>query len=195
MLGRGSVRNTLITRSRLLELPWFSQVRSGSRCRSGSSRPSVTPTLCLCAAARVALRQLCLRRGDWVSTSHVKAHANPTGELPARKFGLPEKARSPEAKKETGNYPMPKQGHTISAKRSLARIARRATSRRTSSSASNARPTGHRQTADRPRCAEGHSGSYARTRPSRPSSRAAISKPRSGSRSSLEENRVSQAGP
>lgn len=38
-------------------------------------------------------------------------------KLPARKFGLPEKARSSEARKETGNYPMPDRGHAISAKR------------------------------------------------------------------------------
>ena len=40
-------------------------------------------------------------------------------KLPARKFGLPEKARSSAAKKETGNYPMPDRGHAISAKRLL----------------------------------------------------------------------------
>ena len=38
-------------------------------------------------------------------------------KLPAREFGLPEKARTAEAKKETGNYPMPDPGHAISAKR------------------------------------------------------------------------------
>lgn len=38
-------------------------------------------------------------------------------KLPARKFGLPENARTPEARKETGNYPMPDRGHAISAKR------------------------------------------------------------------------------
>jgi len=38
-------------------------------------------------------------------------------KLPARDFGLPEKARSEEARKETGNYPMPDEGHAISAKR------------------------------------------------------------------------------
>jgi hypothetical protein len=38
-------------------------------------------------------------------------------KLPARKFGLPEKARTAEARKETGNYPMPDRGHAISAKR------------------------------------------------------------------------------
>ena len=37
--------------------------------------------------------------------------------LPAKKFGLPEKARTPEAKKETGNYPIPDEGHAVSAKR------------------------------------------------------------------------------
>ena len=38
-------------------------------------------------------------------------------KLPSRKFGLPEKARTAEAKKETGNYPMPDRGHAFSAKR------------------------------------------------------------------------------
>ena len=38
-------------------------------------------------------------------------------KLPARTFGLPEKARTPEARKDTGNYPMPDKGHAISAKR------------------------------------------------------------------------------
>jgi len=38
-------------------------------------------------------------------------------KLPARDFGLPEKARSSKAKKETGNYPVPDKGHAISAKR------------------------------------------------------------------------------
>jgi hypothetical protein len=37
-------------------------------------------------------------------------------KLPARKFGLPEKARSSEAKKEAGNYPVPDKDHAISAK-------------------------------------------------------------------------------
>jgi hypothetical protein len=37
--------------------------------------------------------------------------------LPARTFGLPEKARTAEARKDTGNYPMPDRGHAISAKR------------------------------------------------------------------------------
>ena len=37
-------------------------------------------------------------------------------KLPAKEFGLPEKARTSDAKKETGNYPMPDKGHAISAK-------------------------------------------------------------------------------
>lgn len=37
-------------------------------------------------------------------------------KLPARDFGLPEKARTPEARKESGNYPVPDKGHAISAK-------------------------------------------------------------------------------
>ena len=46
-----------------------------------------------------------------------KLSAKQRAKLPAKEFGLPEKARSPEAKKETGNYPMPDEGHAISAKR------------------------------------------------------------------------------
>ena len=37
-------------------------------------------------------------------------------KLPSKEFGLPEKARTSDAKKETGNYPMPDKGHAISAK-------------------------------------------------------------------------------
>ena len=37
--------------------------------------------------------------------------------LPSREFGLPEKARTSKAKKQTGNYPVPDRGHAISAKR------------------------------------------------------------------------------
>lgn len=43
--------------------------------------------------------------------------ASQRAKLPAKDFGLPEKARTPDAKKETGNYPMPDEGHAISAKR------------------------------------------------------------------------------
>ena len=46
-----------------------------------------------------------------------KLSAKQRARLPAKEFGLPEKARSDEAKKESGNYPMPDEGHAISAKR------------------------------------------------------------------------------
>jgi hypothetical protein len=49
--------------------------------------------------------------------------AKQRAKLPTKDFGLPEKARSPEAKKESGNYPMPDAGHAISAKR-LSRMQR-----------------------------------------------------------------------
>ncbi len=45
-----------------------------------------------------------------------KLTAKKRAKLPAKEFGLPEKARTSEAKKETGNYPMPDEGHAISAK-------------------------------------------------------------------------------
>lgn len=53
-----------------------------------------------------------------------KLTAEQRGELPAKDFGLPEKARSTKAKKETGNYPVPDRGHALSAKR-LSRKQRR----------------------------------------------------------------------
>ena len=37
-------------------------------------------------------------------------------DLPAREFGLPEKARTKEQKKESGNYPMPDKAHARNAK-------------------------------------------------------------------------------
>jgi hypothetical protein len=46
-----------------------------------------------------------------------KLTAEQRAKLPAKDFGLPERARSPKSKKETGNYPMPDEGHAISAKR------------------------------------------------------------------------------
>lgn len=46
-----------------------------------------------------------------------KLNAKQRAKLPAKEFGLPEKARSTDAKKEPGNYPMPDEGHAISAKR------------------------------------------------------------------------------
>jgi hypothetical protein len=42
--------------------------------------------------------------------------AKQRAKLPAKDFGLPEKARTADAKKESGNYPMPDKGHAISAK-------------------------------------------------------------------------------
>ena len=42
---------------------------------------------------------------------------NQRAKLPSKEFGLPEKARTAKAKKETGNYPIPDRGHAISAKR------------------------------------------------------------------------------
>lgn len=36
--------------------------------------------------------------------------------LPAKDFGLPEKARTKDAKKESGNYPMPDKAHARNAK-------------------------------------------------------------------------------
>ena len=46
-----------------------------------------------------------------------KLTAKQRARLPAKAFGLPEKARSKKARKESGNYPMPDKGHAISAKR------------------------------------------------------------------------------
>jgi hypothetical protein len=37
--------------------------------------------------------------------------------LPSKDFGLPEKARTSESRKESGNYPIPDRGHAVSAKR------------------------------------------------------------------------------
>ncbi len=37
-------------------------------------------------------------------------------KLPAKDFGLPERAKTPRAKKESGNYPMPDADHAKNAK-------------------------------------------------------------------------------
>ena len=37
-------------------------------------------------------------------------------KLPAKDFGLPEKARTADAKRESGNYPMPDKAHARNAK-------------------------------------------------------------------------------
>ena len=46
-----------------------------------------------------------------------KLDAKERAKLPTKDFGLPERARSTDAKKEPGNYPIPDEGHAISAKR------------------------------------------------------------------------------
>ena len=52
-----------------------------------------------------------------------KLSARERAKLPPKAFGLPEKARTKKARKETGNYPMPDRGHAISAMR-LSRLER-----------------------------------------------------------------------
>jgi hypothetical protein len=42
--------------------------------------------------------------------------AKKRASIPKSKFGLPEKAKSPDAKKQTGNYPMPDRKHAANAK-------------------------------------------------------------------------------
>jgi hypothetical protein len=42
--------------------------------------------------------------------------ARKRASMPAKEFGLPEKARTTEAKKESGNYPMPDDKHAANAK-------------------------------------------------------------------------------
>lgn len=42
--------------------------------------------------------------------------AEKRAKLPSNKFGLPEKARTTQAKKESGNYPMPDKAHARNAK-------------------------------------------------------------------------------
>jgi len=63
--------------------------------------------------------------GDGYAKDMTKLTPTQRAKLPAREFGLPEKARTADAKKETGNYPMPDRGHAVSAKR-LARKNRKA---------------------------------------------------------------------
>jgi hypothetical protein len=42
--------------------------------------------------------------------------AKKRAKLPTKDFGLPEKARTTKAKKESGNYPMPDKQHAANAK-------------------------------------------------------------------------------
>lgn len=44
-----------------------------------------------------------------------KLTARQRANLEPKDFGLPEKARTEQARKEAGNYPMPDKGHAISA--------------------------------------------------------------------------------
>jgi len=44
-----------------------------------------------------------------------KLTAKQRANLPPKAFGLPERARSKQARKEPGNYPMPDRDHAISA--------------------------------------------------------------------------------
>ena len=46
-----------------------------------------------------------------------KLTARRRANLPPKAFGLPERARTEEARRETGNYPIPDRGHAISALR------------------------------------------------------------------------------
>ena len=46
-----------------------------------------------------------------------KLTAKQRANLPSKAFGLPEKARTKKARKDTGNYPMPDREHAMSAKR------------------------------------------------------------------------------
>lgn len=44
-----------------------------------------------------------------------KLTAKERAALKPSQFGLPEKARTKKARKETGNYPIPDEGHAVSA--------------------------------------------------------------------------------
>jgi hypothetical protein len=46
-----------------------------------------------------------------------KLSARQRANLPPKSFGLPEKARTKQARQETGNYPIPDRDHAISALR------------------------------------------------------------------------------
>ncbi len=46
-----------------------------------------------------------------------KLSAQKRAALKPSQFGLPEKARTKQARQETGNYPMPDKGHAVSAVR------------------------------------------------------------------------------
>jgi hypothetical protein len=50
-------------------------------------------------------------------TLMAKLSAKDRAALKPSQFGLPDKARTKKARKETGNYPMPDKGHAVSAVR------------------------------------------------------------------------------
>lgn len=54
-----------------------------------------------------------------------KLTAKQREQLPAKAFGLPERARTKKARRESGNYPMPDRDHAISAIRRSERERRR----------------------------------------------------------------------
>ena len=55
------------------------------------------------------------------TTPMSKLTAKQRANLRPKDFGLPERARTKDARKETGNYPIPDRGHAISAIRRSAR--------------------------------------------------------------------------
>jgi hypothetical protein len=83
------------------------------------SVPRVYPPALRTDLNRFIIRRMRVHRDMSKLTERTRA------KLPARMFGLPEKARTADAKKETGNYPIPDRGHAISAKR-LSRKQRKA---------------------------------------------------------------------
>jgi len=62
-------------------------------------------------------------------------------DIPSKHFGLPEKARTTSAKKESGNYPMSDKKHARNAKARAAQQLKAGTSPGKTRSASTARPT------------------------------------------------------
>jgi hypothetical protein len=72
------------------------------------------------SVAWTSIRGALGRRSSTVATREdevtmAKLTAKQREKLPAKAFGLPERARSKKARKESGNYPMPDRDHAISA--------------------------------------------------------------------------------
>ena len=70
-----------------------------------------------------------------------QAHAKDRAALKPSQFGLPDKARTKKARKETGNYPMPDKGHASAPSASPRRTARPASSPSPTTTRSAAKPT------------------------------------------------------